>query len=194
MTQSADRTDCIEQELACIRRMKDGDVGGLEPLYRCYSVRLYRAVLRCGLPPQIAEEVIHDTFTRVWHQIDRYQPRGASVYGWIKTIGTNLARDRHRRRKNIVVLHPKGTPADNRASSSAPVQDLLELEQKQRVNATIDLLPERYAAVIRMRMIEDLSPGEVATRLDTTPNNVNVRLHRACLAFHDLWTQETSHD
>ena len=181
----------IDEEHACIRMLQAGNVAGLRQLYEWFSRPLYGAVLSKGVPPSVAEEIVHDTFARVWERIDDIQLDQRSVFGWIRRIGVNRSHDLRRRQGKVVVLHPTGEPAVDSAVDSAvdaqALDPVLAQEQSEMIQETLAVLSQEQAEIIRLRFLERHPPAEVAERLGITQNNVNVRLFRALAAFCDGW-------
>jgi len=56
-----------EQE--AIRRLKRGDIGGLEVLASRYQVKAVRTAYLITRDPALAEDVVQDCFVRVFHSI-----------------------------------------------------------------------------------------------------------------------------
>jgi RNA polymerase sigma-70 factor (ECF subfamily) len=59
-------------------------------------------------------------------------------------------------------------------------------ENKALVRRLIDQLPDAYRTVLMLRDIEGMDTEETAKLLETTPNAVKVRLHRARQALRTL--------
>jgi RNA polymerase sigma-70 factor (ECF subfamily) len=59
-------------------------------------------------------------------------------------------------------------------------------ETQELVRSRIDELPDSFRTVLVLRDIEGLDTEETARVLDTTPNAVKIRLHRARAALRTL--------
>lgn len=68
------------------------DVEAFERLYRRCAPLLLGVALRVTRRRELAEEVLHDSFTRIWRAADTFDPFGAPV-GWMTTIVRNRAID-----------------------------------------------------------------------------------------------------
>lgn len=68
------------------------DVDAFERLYRRCAPLLLGIALRVTRRRELAEEVLHDSFMRIWRAADTFDPFGAPV-GWMTTIVRNRAID-----------------------------------------------------------------------------------------------------
>ena len=56
-----------------------------------------------------------------------------------------------------------------------------QIELRIMLRAAIDELPDDYRAIVLLRDVEGLAPGDIAAILDLTVDNVTTRVHRARL-------------
>lgn len=63
-----------------------------ERLYKSAAPVLLGIALRIVRRREVADEVLHDAFTRVWHGASAFDPHGTAV-GWLTTIVRNRAID-----------------------------------------------------------------------------------------------------
>lgn len=56
-----------------------------------------------------------------------------------------------------------------------------QTELRIMLRAAIDELPDDYRAIVLLRDVEGLAPGDIAAILDLTVDNVTTRVHRARL-------------
>jgi RNA polymerase sigma factor (sigma-70 family) len=62
-------------------------------LYDAYSKALFGVILRIVQNRELAEEVLQDTFTKVWRSIDSYDTKKGRLYTWLVNIARNSAID-----------------------------------------------------------------------------------------------------
>jgi len=75
-----------------------GDSSALGLLYDRYSANVYALALRMLGDRQLAEELVQETFLRVWRQAATYRMVRGALVAWILSIARNLAIDELRRR------------------------------------------------------------------------------------------------
>ena len=165
-----------------MQRVAAGDEGALDALIAAFAPQLLRFARRM-LPrdPAEAEDVVQDTFVRVWSARRRWQPT-ACVSTYLYTIATRLCLNRRRswlRRPATAPLpepdeasHPgDGAPDPERIAASAQLRGALATE--------LAALPANQRAAILLRHEGGLAYAEIAAALDTSPGAVESLLSRA---------------
>jgi len=183
----------LDQELAVIKRLKQGDASAAGELYEWYGDRLYRRVILPKLPVrELAEDVLRDTFRVVLEKIDKFEPRGASIFFWLRRIAINRAIDVYRaykRQRRLRDLAPIEETIERTMSTPPPSPDRAPeiAETRQQVHQSLAKLNPRYAKALRLRLLEDLDRDECAEQMEVTLGNFDVILHRACKAFRKVY-------
>jgi RNA polymerase sigma factor (sigma-70 family) len=101
-----------------MRAYAQGDARAFERLYERHHAALYR-YLRRVLGREAgtqADEVFQDTWLRVVHARERWQPQGATFRTWLFTIAHHRAVDRLRQSGREL----SATPSDDASSEAAP--------------------------------------------------------------------------
>jgi RNA polymerase sigma-70 factor, ECF subfamily len=78
--------------LLAIRRHDADGAAAFERLYRHAAPVLLGIAMRIVRRQEVADEVLHDTFTKVWHGAAGFDPHGTAV-GWLTSIVRNRAID-----------------------------------------------------------------------------------------------------
>jgi RNA polymerase sigma factor (sigma-70 family) len=73
--------------------VKNKDPYIIAQLYDAYSAALYGCVLRIVRSKELAEQVIQDTFLKVWHHGARYDQSKGRLFTWLLNIARNTAID-----------------------------------------------------------------------------------------------------
>ncbi len=156
--------------------------------YEAAFLRRARAILHS---PEDAEEVVQDTFTKIYLYADRYQPQaGASFSSWAYTILNRVAYTKYQRQKTIrggeVVLEPE----HYESLRDAQAEFLEDLSIRNEVLATLAKLPEAAARVLRLQFIEGKTQEEIAESEALSVPAVKTRVHRAKKLFSKIYTQQ----
>jgi RNA polymerase sigma-70 factor, ECF subfamily len=190
-------TDVVSDEQALLSRLRAGEDAAFEELVRTYSPRLLGLARRIVGNDEDARDVIQDALLSAFRSIDRFQG-DARLGTWLHRIVVNTAlmKLRRRRRKPEESIEPllPAFQSDGHfvetfspwTPSEAADAALSRAETKQLVRRLIDQLPESFRTVLLLRDIEGLDTSETARVLDTTPNAVKIRLHRARQALRTL--------
>ena len=129
--------------------------------------------------PRDVEEVLSDTWLRVWLSIPPNHPENLRLY--LAKIGRNLAlnrlRDGHAARRG------DGTDAVleelSEVLGGVTTEDVVSGKELARaVNAFLHGLPRRDCDIFVRRCFYAESAGEIAVRYGLRPNTVTVSLHR----------------
>ncbi len=153
-------------ERARVRGAQRGSASDLEALFRLHWPRAFRAAYLVTHDAAAAEDIAQESFLAAIRALDRFDRR--RPFGpWLHRIAVNRAIDwtRARRLRGEVELVDT-LPAAEAAS-----------ETMGTLAALARLSPE-HRAVIVMRYVLELTPGEIAQALDLPRGTVNSRLRR----------------
>ncbi len=132
-----------------------------------------------------AEEVVQDTFTRIYVYADRYNPQeGASFTSWAYTILTRLAFTRYQKLKKL-----RGRTLDLEPETFERLPDevafLEDLSLRDEVLVAFSRIPEAAARILRLQFLEGKSQEEIAESEGSTVSAVKTRVHRAKKLFKE---------
>lgn len=179
---------------ALLSRLRAGEPAAFEELVRAETGRLLAVTRRILPTEEDARDAVQDAFLFAFRSLDRFQGH-SRVSTWLHRIAVNAAlmRLRSTRRKREEPLDPllpaylnDGHHAERFAKWDDPADLIERAENKALVRRLINELPEAYRTVLMLRDIEGFDTEEAAKLLDTTPNAVKVRLHRARQALRTL--------
>jgi RNA polymerase sigma-70 factor (ECF subfamily) len=139
-----------------------------------------------------AEEVVQDTFTRIYVYADRYVPQeGASFSSWAYAILTRLAFTRYQKLRKHRVRHAELDPElYERMPDEASFLD--DLSIRSEVLVALAKLPEAASRVLRLQFIEGKSQEEIAQFEGSTVSAVKTRVHRAKKLFKEALDTTTT--
>lgn len=130
-----------------------------------------------------AEEVVQDTFTRIYVYADRFTPQeGASFSSWGYTILTRLAYTRYskvrKQKGRVLEMEPE---TFERLPDTSDFRDTLVVTNE--VLVALSKLPEHFARVLRLQFLEGLTQEEIAKRENASIPAIKTRVHRAKKLF-----------
>jgi RNA polymerase sigma-70 factor (ECF subfamily) len=85
--------DIKTQEGEILRLLEAGDDRAVKLLYDKYAVALHAVIFRIVQSREIAEELLQETFVKIWRGISSYDPAKGRLYTWMLNIARNLAID-----------------------------------------------------------------------------------------------------
>ncbi len=135
--------------------------------------------LRFHLPnADIAEDVTADTFLKVFHAADRFDPARGTARTWIFRIAQNTLRD-HRRRARVRRHVPLTSMRDLAADAPSPEERLLWEEQVAQLLAAVTELSAADREIISLRYGSGLDTAALAEVLGLRESAARTRLWRA---------------
>jgi RNA polymerase sigma-70 factor (ECF subfamily) len=175
--------------------VRAGEERAFEFLVRTETGRLLAVTRRILGNEDDAREAVHEAFISAYRARAQFQA-GARVSTWLHRIAINAAlmklRARRRRPEDAIEdllprFLPDGHHTERFHAWTEPVDvALARRETAAAVRRAIDQLPDSFRTVLLLRDIEGLSTDEAAALLNTTPNAVKIRLHRARMALRTL--------
>jgi RNA polymerase sigma-70 factor, ECF subfamily len=168
-----------------------GNRRAFDELVERYQNRLLNFVYRTTGDRERAEDLVQETFIRVYRHLHRFD-QSKKFSTWIYTIASNLAKNELRNRsRNPLVLFQ--TILKNRQEDQRPLEwedntyrpdDLFRKRAlKAQVDAAVDQLPEHHRTVFVLREMEGKTYEEIAEITDTNLGTVKSRLNRARNSF-----------
>jgi RNA polymerase sigma-70 factor (ECF subfamily) len=157
------------------------DPAALEELIRRYEVRVRHCAERMSLRRDEAEDLVQETFLRVFLALPRYQ-RKSSFATWLYSIAHKTCIDAARRQlRRPRVWSVEALAASGRAPSSGLSIDA-QLEAQIRecyIGRAISSLPPDYQAIVQLRLVDGLSNEATAEQLGISLESVKGKLQRA---------------
>ncbi len=174
-----------DREAELIRRVGAGDrTQALGELYDRYGGRLYGLGLRMLADPGLAEELVQETFVRVWRAAAGFDPAKGTVRAWIFTIARRVAIDLHRRRPGRREVSDEALPELGALDGRL---DALVLELT--IREALDALSPAHRQALELAYRHDLSQSEIAERLGVPLGTVKSRTHTALAAMREALAQ-----
>ena len=148
--------------LAAVAR---GNVEALDLLYQRYHQRLYALAYRMVADRQIAEDLIQETFVRVWRHAASYSPQAGSVRGWLFAILRNYAIDciRKQRQRSAPREVPLGEiDCDEHLAVGDTWEEVWRREERAQIRRALDHLSEKQRMVIELGYFQGYTHVEIA--------------------------------
>ncbi len=176
-------TDAEDPEAELLARLAGGEQEApLMQLYDRYATPVYRLGLRLLGDEGRAEELVQETFLRLWRSAGRYDRRESSVQGFVFLLARRAAIDAQRRAS----VRPRTTSGTDAAEAALAVSDPASeaaLDQAMLgldVRAALGALSAKHREVLELAYAGDLTQPEIAARLGLPLGTVKTR------AYHGL--------
>ncbi len=162
------------EELSLITACQQGNKVAYEKIYRKYSPKMFGVSLRYMSNKDEAEDVLQESFVKVFRYINKYTFIG-SFEGWIRKIVVNTAlnhlRDHARHKNHLEISDTMPETSDLSVDyDSFSVEYMLKALQK---------LPPGYRTVFNLYEIEGYSHNEISDLLNISVSTSKSQLLKA---------------
>ncbi|HXW49964.1 MAG TPA: sigma-70 family RNA polymerase sigma factor [Xanthobacteraceae bacterium] len=166
-----------------------GDETAFERLYEATRAKLYGVLLRILGRPALAEEVMKETYLKIWKTADGFDPNAASPITWMVAIARNRAIDIVRKRGDLSVEDE----AETREPASEAPQPLARREMTDELKRLLSCLgrldPEKQRIVL-LAYYSGWSRDQLAQKLDIPMNTIETWLRRSLLEIRECMESE----
>lgn len=76
-----------------IEGLKNMDGSAMSALYRMYSDSLYRVISTIVVIEEVAQDLLQETFIKIWKSFKQYDPGKGRLYTWMARLARNLSID-----------------------------------------------------------------------------------------------------
>ncbi len=153
-----------------------GDRHAFETLYRSVGPRLHGVALRFMGRPDLAEEVLQESFVRIWNNASRYEAHLSAPLTWMINITRHQAIDQLRKHRDRPLSDVEEQMLMDE-SPSAPEQ-LDSAREARALNRCLDTLEGMQRQSITVAYFQGLSCAELAEHLAAPLGSVKSWIRR----------------
>jgi RNA polymerase sigma-70 factor, ECF subfamily len=174
----------LPPEEQLISLLKARDEKGLRILYDHYAAALYGVIFRVVNDKETAEDVLQETFVKIWNNTASYDASKGRLYTWLLNIARNTAIDKTR---------SKGFRQEGQVRS---IEDFVYTVEKQHNSATavdhiglrkvVDTLKPEQRQLIDLLYFGGFTQSEAAEQLGIPLGTVKTRVKAAMAKLRDL--------
>ncbi|HEY1296090.1 MAG TPA: sigma-70 family RNA polymerase sigma factor [Chloroflexota bacterium] len=174
-----------DDDVALVESVVRGDARALEQIYERHSRGVYSLALRLLTDTTAAEEVVQETFLKLWRHPEAYQPARGRLLPWLLGVSHHQAVDMLRRRqleqRHRAASNGDGTPVglENLGLISAeddPQQRAGGFDQRDAIARALAELPVEQRLPLELAYYRGLTQFEVATLLSVPLGTVKTRM------------------
>lgn len=163
-----------------LSQVAHGNSGALETLYNRHASTVLAVSLKVIGDQNMAEDILQETFWRVWRSATTYQPQRGSFTGWLFRIARNLSIDAYRRgniRPSVMdVTGDNDSILDQIPDPDVDVAEQAQLGLKnQQVRKALASLPRMQRQVIEMAYFFGMTRQEIAEATGEALGTIHTR-------------------
>ncbi len=166
--------------LQLIGEVASGNKSAFARLYALTHAKLLGVALRILRDRALAEDVLQESYVKVWRHAASYDQAIASPMTWMATIVRHGAIDALRKRQ-LEALGSEEEMATVASGDPDPVEEIHLARLRPKALAAFAKLPEEKRRLIMLAYLRDRSRQELSQRLGVPANTVKTNLRRALL-------------
>lgn len=169
----------LEGDMEMVKRLKGGDPEALAEIYGRYGRVAYSLVLHVVRDAAIAEDVVQETFLRVWDRAWSFDAERGALVAWLLSVARSRAIDYLRsasgRERNAVAWED----GDHPSLYIYTEREILASDMARAVRAALLRLAPQQREVIELAYFAGLTQTEMAERLGQPLGTVKTRMRTA---------------
>ncbi|MCW5517054.1 RNA polymerase sigma factor [Muriicola sp. Z0-33] len=177
-----------EETLVQQLKEKDSQSQAFEVLINTYKERLYWHIRRIVLNHDDADDVLQNTFIKVFRNIEGFKG-DSKLYSWMYRIGTNEALSflKAKTRK----LGVSNEEMQERMVNNLEADVYFEGDEIQlKLQKAIAILPEKQKLVFNMKYFDELKYEEISEILETSVGGLKASYHLAVKKIEHFLKEE----
>mgnify|MGYP002792471800 CR=1 FL=1 len=158
-----------------LKRVSLGDKEAFRRLYQETDKAVYSFILSIMKNPQDAEEIMQETYIKIWTSAGSYLPQGKPL-AWIFTIARNLCYMRFREKRRMADMGLDELSGDEAGETCLPLENLADV---MALHAAFEILKEDERQVVMLHAASGLKHREIAAALGMPLSTVLSKYNRA---------------
>lgn len=152
-------------------------------LYFRYETRIYNFIFRYTGSKEIAQDLLQETFTRVWFAAHSFNSASGNFTGWLYTIALNIARSEMAKKRyayhyaDVFEMTFKDEPVIPRAEE--PDAEVEQADLQSTITRALAQLTPLLREIIILKHYQQLKFKEIAEMTQTPEGTLKARFHRA---------------
>lgn len=183
-------------DIELINSYKEGNQNALKILIERYTSPLYNFIARIAHQSD-AEDILANTFIKVWKNLNNFDIEKSSFKTWIFTIAKNTATDSLRKKRFLLFSEIKNINQDENLNSfidtlpdenPLPSEIIDKLEDINNLNKVLNEMKEEQKEIMILHYQEDMTFNEISKVLNKPLNTVKSIHYRALLYLRNKLT------
>ncbi|HEY4299769.1 MAG TPA: sigma-70 family RNA polymerase sigma factor [Candidatus Didemnitutus sp.] len=179
-------------EAGLLARAGRGDRAAFREFHDQLSTPLHSLALRMAGNASDAEDLLQETFVKIWRHAPNYDPRKSKPFTWAVTImrRTCIDHQRHRRSRPVTEPWPEGPAGAMEPAVEETVRGQAErAEAVQNVRAALGHFAEPRRQALELALFSGLTHIEISQRLGQPAGTVKSWIRRGLLNLRETLTE-----
>ncbi|MEO6681822.1 MAG: sigma-70 family RNA polymerase sigma factor [Ginsengibacter sp.] len=164
-------------EAELVTLLKESNEDAFSYLYDCYSAALYGVILKVLSDKILAEDVLQESFLKIWKNIQSYDPEKGRLFTWMIQITRNLTIDTVRSKAHKKQM--KIQNVENLVSQSEASKHGREAFDAMGIRKQVNLLNKDHQQLIDLAFFNGFTQKEISERLSIPLGTIKSRMRSA---------------
>ena len=172
------------------RRLKNRDPHAMADLYSRYGRLAYSLIFRVVRDTGVAEDLVQETFLRVWNRVQSFDQERGALGPWILTVARNRAIDYLRSTDGRMSANALELDRTESPVLFTNLEDsALAIDRARRLKSAFEKLTANQRTVIELAYFEGLSQTEMAERMKQPLGTIKTWVRTALKALREELTE-----
>jgi RNA polymerase sigma-70 factor (ECF subfamily) len=157
-----------------VEGLKNMDGSAMSALYRMYSDSLYRVISTIVVIEEVAQDLLQETFIKIWKSFKQYDPGKGRLYTWMARLARNISIDYLRS-----VNHRNYTVSENLIESTQQIDKKFQVSYNPELIGVRDMttiLNEDQRTTLDLIYFKGYTHVQAAEELNVTVGIIRSRL------------------
>lgn len=156
----------VQADREIARRLKNREQEALGTLYDRYGRLAFSLILRVVKNSAVAEDLVQETFLRVWNRAQAFDEEKGALGPWVLTVARNRAIDYLRSVNGRMSQNMYELSGNEQQSMFGDLEkDILNSDRARILREAFQKLNENQKAVLELAYFEGLSQTEMAEKM-----------------------------
>jgi RNA polymerase sigma-70 factor, ECF subfamily len=161
-----------------------GDRVAFERLYAATRAKLYGVVLRILRRGDLADEVMQETYLKIWTSAGQFNPAVATPITWMVAIARNRAIDLLRK-KSELSIEEESDAMDVAAETPDPLAERVLSDELKRLLACLGKLDPDRQRLVLLAYYSGSSREQIAAQFNKPVNTIKTWLRRSLIEIRE---------
>lgn len=171
-----------------IEGLKNMDGSAMSALYRMYSDSLYRVISTIVVIEEVAQDLLQETFIKIWKSFKQYDPGKGRLYTWMARLARNLSIDYLRS-----VNYRNYTVSENLSESTQQIDQKFQVSYNPELIGVKDMtniLNEDQRSALDLIYFKGYTHVQAAEELNITVGILRSRLQSSITELRRTFNRE----
>ncbi|WP_232517435.1 MULTISPECIES: RNA polymerase sigma factor [Aquimarina] len=175
-------TDKMQDNLGLIKRLQNQDSTALSSIYDQYSGALYGVILRICKNEEQAQDLLQETFLKIWQKAHQYDPQKGKFFTWSYRIAKNISLNAMRKTSKLIQNEDLSV-YENKEVNENQI-DILQL------NGSLKLLDPHHQKALELVYFNGLTHREAHKEMDVPLGTFKSYIKQALKKLRETYQKE----